>query len=184
MRIIFLSDIGTAILDVFAWVCFHLGIGYWCSRLPISNFDPQESKYQTKSWEKDGEIYEKIFHVRAWKKLIPSGARVYAGAFEIKNLPSYNFDYVERWLKEICRAEYCHWVMMLPGLLFFFWNSVEVAWWMVAYAVANNLVPIIMQRYNRPRVRRLLAQIEKKSHRRMEPVIKLDKQEAFAHSYQ
>jgi glycosyl-4,4'-diaponeurosporenoate acyltransferase len=161
MRIIFLSNIGTAIVDVIAWVCFHLSIGYWCSKVPISYFNPQSPLYLTKPWERGGEIYDKLFHVRSWKKLIPSGAKVYAGAFEIKNLPSFNFDYVDRWLKESCRAEFCHWIMILPGILFFFWNSIEGAWWMMAYAVANNMVPIIMQRYNRPRVRRLLNQIQR-----------------------
>jgi len=184
MRIIFLPTFDTAILDIIIWVCFHLSIGYSCSRIPISFFDPRASLYQTKAWEKGGEIYDRIFHVKAWKKWIPSGAKVYTGAFEIKNLPSFSLDYVDTWLKESCRAEFCHWMMILPGFLFFFWNSVDGAWWMVAYAVANNIVPIIMQRYNRPRVRRMLAQIQRKSLRRMEYPINLEGHEALTHSYQ
>ncbi|NMB54960.1 MAG: glycosyl-4,4'-diaponeurosporenoate acyltransferase [Leptolinea sp.] len=184
MRIFFLSEMSTLFVDIFAWVCFHLGIGYTCSRIPVSFFDPDQPLYLTKTWEKGGEIYEKIFHVRSWKKWIPSGARVYSGAFEIKNLPTYTFEYLDRWLKESCRAEFCHWIMIFPGFLFFLWNSVEAAWWMMAYAVANNMVPIIMQRYNRPRVRRMLEHLQKNSSSRMEHMIKLDAQEALSHSYQ
>jgi hypothetical protein len=44
--------------------------------------------------------------------------------------------------------------------LFFLWNSIKGGWWMVAYAIANNLVPIILQRFNRPRMRKLIAQLE------------------------
>lgn len=184
MRIIFLPTIDTAFMDIILWVIFHLSIGYSCSRIPINFFDPRARLYQTKNWEKGGEIYDKIFHVKAWKKLIPSGASVYSGAFEIKNLPSFSLEYVDTWLKESCRAEFCHWIMILPGFLFFLWNNVEGAWWMVAYAVANNMVPIIMQRYNRPRVRRMLEQIQRKSLRRMEYPINLESKEALSHSYQ
>jgi len=58
--------------------------------------------------------------------------------------------------------------MILPGFLFFLWNSVEAGMWMVAYAFLNNLIPIVMQRYNRPRVNRLLAKLEEKSKQKCE----------------
>ena len=183
MQIIFLSDIGTAIADVVAWIIFHLSIGYWSSRLPLSFFDPKKPLYQTYKWEKGGEIYQKIFHVRAWKKIIPSGAALYRGAFRLKKLPNFNLEYLRLWLKESCRAEFCHWVMILPGFLFFLWNSVTVGWWMVAYAVANNLVPIVMQRYNRPRVRKMLAQIEKNLTEKQEPYVQFEPAQALSHSY-
>jgi len=162
MQIILLSEIETIIVDIFAWVCFHLGIGYWSTKWSIDQFDPKKWLYATRKWEQGGKIYDKIFHVRAWKKFIPSGASLYKNAFRVKNLASSDIEYLTRWLKESCRSELCHWIMMLPGGLFFLWNSVETGWWMVVYAVANNLVPIIMQRYNRPRMERLLAQLKRK----------------------
>jgi glycosyl-4,4'-diaponeurosporenoate acyltransferase len=183
MRFIFLSDIGTAIFDIVAWICFHLGIGYWSSRLPLSRFDPQNPFYLTQKWERGGEIYQKIFHVRSWKKIIPSGAALYRNAFRLKSLPTYKLGYLETWLKESCRAEFCHWVMILPGFLFFIWNSVEVGWWMVAYAVANNLVPIVMQRYNRPRMRKMLAQLQKTIPQRQELYVNLESNQTLSNSY-
>jgi glycosyl-4,4'-diaponeurosporenoate acyltransferase len=183
MRIIFLSDLATGVMDVIAWICFHLSIGYWSSRIPINFFDPQRALYLTKKWERGGEIYDKIFHVRSWKKFIPSGANLYPNTFKIKTLPSFKLDYVEHWLKESCRAEFCHWIMILPGFLFFLWNSVEVGWWMVLYAILNNLVPIIMQRYNRPRVRKMLAQLTKNAPQKQELYVNFEPQEALSHSY-
>jgi glycosyl-4,4'-diaponeurosporenoate acyltransferase len=163
MQIIFLSDIGTVIMDICAWVFFHLSIGFWCSRIPVSFFNTKKPFYITKKWENEGEIYQKLFRVKSWKKYIPSGGSLYTNTFKIKNLPCYSKEYLERWLKESCRAELCHWIMILPGFLFFLWNNVKVAWLMVAYAVLNNMVPIIMQRYNRPRISKLLKQIQSKS---------------------
>ena len=182
MQIIFLSDLGTVIADIFAWIVFHLSIGYWSSKLPLGFFNPDKSLYQTYKWEKGGEIYQQIFHVRSWKKFIPSGAALYRGAFRLKNLTHVDAEYLLLWLKESCRAEFCHWVMIFPGFLFFLWNNVTVGWWMVVYAVANNLIPIVMQRYNRPRVRNMLAKIEKLSQLQ-ESYVQFEPTQAFSHSY-
>ena len=100
--------------------------------------------------------------------MIPSGAALYRGAYEIKHITEYSVENVRLWVKESCRSEFCHIVMILPGFLFFLWNSVEAGMWMVAYAFLNNLIPIVMQRYNRPRVNRLLAQLEEKSKQKCE----------------
>jgi len=182
MRILFLSNIATAIMDVVAWICFHISIGYWSSRLPLNFFDPQKSLFLTQKWEQSGEIYQKLFHVRDWKKFIPNGSALYPNTFKLKNLPSLNLEYLERWLRESCRAEFCHWVMILPGFLFFLWNNVEVGWWMVAYAVANNLVPIVMQRFNRPRVRRMLTQLKKTLPQKQDFYAQLGPTQAFPDS--
>ena len=160
MQIIFLPTDVTIVVDIIAWVIFHLGIGYRTSRLPVTRFDPNKIWYQTFPWEKGGEIYEKIFHVRSWKKYIPSGGKIYPNTFSIQKIKDVNLEYLTRWLIESCRAEYCHLMMILPGLLFFLWNSVTVGWWMLVYAIVNNLVPIVLQRYNRPRIRRMIARIQ------------------------
>jgi glycosyl-4,4'-diaponeurosporenoate acyltransferase len=183
MRILFLSDIATVILDIVAWVIFHLSIGYSCSKISIERFNPEKWWYQTKPWEKGGEIYQQVFRVKNWKKLIPSGAALYRNAYEIKHLTDLSVDNVRIWLKESCRSEFCHYAMIIPGFFFFLWNSVEAGRWMLAYAILNNLVPIVMQRYNRPRVRKVLAQLERKSKQKRESVISYEPQTAFLNSY-
>ena len=163
MQIIFLDPLITFFVDILAWVVFHLGIGFSSSRIPLSWLHPEYRFFHTYKWEKEGMIYEKIFHVRSWKHIIPNGSAVYRGMFSIKNLPTNEPEYLKRWLKESVRSEICHYLMIIPGFLFFLWNNVFVGWLMVAYAFLNNLVPIILQRFNRPRMRKLLTQIEKKN---------------------
>lgn len=102
----------------------------------------------------------------------------------MQNLESANLDYLKTWIKESCRAEICHWAMIVPGFLFFFWNSVQVAWWMVAYAFANNLIPIILQRYNRPRVRKMIKVLERSTSSFIIEINKrAENEETPAHSY-
>jgi glycosyl-4,4'-diaponeurosporenoate acyltransferase len=160
MQILFMSPEDTFFFDIIAWIVFHLSIGFLCSRIPLDRIHPEKIWFQTFKWEKGGEIYERIFHVRSWKKWIPNGSGLYPDGFSIKNLPDFDVKTIERWLKETCRAEICHWLMILPGFLFFLWNSVEVGWGMVVYAVINNLVPIVMQRFNRPRLRMILRHLQ------------------------
>jgi len=163
MQILFLDPFQTLLLDINAWLVIHLGLGYLSSRLPLDWLNPAQRLFRTFSWEKDGEIYQKFFHIRSWKHLIPSGSRLYRGAFSIQNLPTHDPTYLEGWLKESVRAEICHWAMIIPCFLFFLWNSIAIGWGMVAYALLNNIFPIILQRYNRPRMRKLLAQLERKN---------------------
>jgi len=156
MRVLYLDIRCTIILDVLAWVLFHLGIGYLSSRIPHDHFDPNKRFYKSFSWEKGGKIYEKFFRVRTWKKLIPDGSALYPNTFSIRRLPTYKVEYLRRWLVESCRAEFCHWMMMIPGAFFFLWNGVSTNVLMIMYAILNNIVPIVAQRYNRPRMRRML----------------------------
>jgi glycosyl-4,4'-diaponeurosporenoate acyltransferase len=159
MQVIYLSIQDTVLVDIFAWIFIHFSIGYWCSRIPVSKFNPQKWFYLTRPWEKGGEIYERFFHVRSWKKYIPAGGKLYSDTFSLQKLSSFKKDYLELWLKESCRAEFCHWIMVLPGFLFFFWNSTRGGCLMMIYAVLNNLFPIVLQRFNRPRIRRLMSHL-------------------------
>ena len=63
-----------------------------------------------------------------------------------------------RFFIETCRAETTHWMLIGVAPLFFLWNRLWVGVFMIVYAVAQNLPLIMIQRYNRIRFRRILAQ--------------------------
>lgn len=160
VQILFLDPLLTILLDINAWLVVHLSLGFISSKLPLDWLNPNQRFFKTFSWEKDGEIYQRIFHIRSWKRFIPGFSRLHRGAFSIQNLPTYDSAYLEIWLKESVRAEICHWAMIIPCFLFFLWNNFALALGMVGYAFLNNMFPIIVQRYNRPRMRKLLAHLE------------------------
>ncbi|MDY6867562.1 MAG: glycosyl-4,4'-diaponeurosporenoate acyltransferase [Chloroflexota bacterium] len=160
MQTIFLETPQTIVLDVIAWVIFHLGIGFGCSKIPLTWLNPDSRFFQTFKWEKDGKIYQKLFHVQSWKQFIPNAANLFSDRFPLKSIKSKDPQYLIRWLKETIRSEICHWLMIVPGFFFFLWNDVILGWLMVAYAFLNNLPFIIVQRFNRPRIRKLIALTE------------------------
>lgn len=149
------------LIDIVVWIFLHLAIGYVTSRIPIQRFNPDSPLFRPKPWEQGGEIYQKYFRVRSWKKFLFSGAAFYRDAYEIKNLKTYDLENLYLWRLESCRAEFCHIAMIPPGFLFFLWNPPSLAWMMVAYAFMNNFVPIIAQRYNRPRVTKIILTRER-----------------------
>ena len=67
--------------------------------------------------------------------------------------------YLQVFIRETWRGELCHWTVLAFTPLFFLWNP----WWAdlvcLAYALAANLPCIIVQRYNRLRLRKLLSRM-------------------------
>ena len=163
MRLIHLDPVQTLVVDVLAWVILHPAIGFICSRIPARWFNPDSWLYLTYGWENGGEIYQKLFHVRSWKGKIPPGGALYPGTFLIQRLPTFDVAYLERWLRESCRAEFTHWMMVWPVVFFFLWNGWVGDLLMVLYALANNAIPIVMQRFNRPRLRKVIARVKEKA---------------------
>jgi len=122
----------------------------------MDSFNPSGWLYRKCSWEKNGLIYVRLFKVKAWKKCLPDGAALFKNGFQKKQMRETNQSYIRAFIKETCRAEFTHWIVLLCGFLFFLWNL----WWvgiiMIIYAAAANLPCIITQRYNRIRLQRLL----------------------------
>ena len=61
-----------------------------------------------------------------------------------------------RYLVETRRGELAHWAIMAAAPLFLLWNPWTIWLLMVAYAVVANLPCIVIQRYNRARLLRIL----------------------------
>lgn len=156
MQIIFLTPLGAFFLNVFIWTFLHSGISFCSSRIPVERFRINNPLYQTFCWEKNGMLYQRLFHVRSWKRFIPQGSKLFRDGFSLQKLSSLDSIYLKRWLQESIRAEFCHWMMVFPSVFFFLWNSELGGWLMVAYAALNNFFPIVAQRFNRPRIRHYL----------------------------
>lgn len=157
MQIIFLPTLWTVLLDSLIWALVQPLIAYFAVRLPLSFFNPQDWLFRTHRWERDGAIYQQLLRIRSWKGRLPSGGPVFKEGFSMKKLRSFDLAYLERWLLETCRAELTHWSVIAISPLFFLWNPPLLGWMMMLYAVLANLPCILVQRYNRPHLKRILA---------------------------
>jgi len=141
-------------LYVAVWIVIHIGSGYLAHHMPLSWFDPHGGMYRPRAFERGGRLY-RVFGVHRWKDLLPEAGAFFEGGFSKRRLATARASYLERYLRETCRAEASHWISAALSLTFFFWNPWYVGVIMIGYGLATNLPFILVQRYNRPRLARL-----------------------------
>lgn len=141
----------------------HLFLAKISLMLPSKWFSQDGFIYRTFKWEKDGKIYETFFKIKVWKKFLPDGAKLFNHSFE-KKLNETDTEYLERFILETRRAEFSHFIQMIPAILFYLFNPLYSAIIITIYFMGFNLPPIFSQRHTRPRLKRLLKrQLKKKS---------------------
>lgn len=146
----------TVVLNILFWAVVSFGIAWLGSRFSRDRIKPAHPVFRRREWEQNGAIYEKTLQVRRWKDHLPDWGGIFAGGFSKGRLRSVDDGYLRRFVIESCRGEAVHWAVMFLGPLSLIWNP----WWggtiMTAYGIAANLPCIIVQRYNRIRLQRLL----------------------------
>ncbi|WP_217587971.1 glycosyl-4,4'-diaponeurosporenoate acyltransferase [Lentibacillus saliphilus] len=156
MPFVSLSTPWTIVVDILAWGFFHIIISVICLKLPRSYFDQQHTIYHIRSWEREGDFWQHVFKIKAWKDFIPDGTLILKQGFSKHQLPGRSIRDLILFLSESKRAELTHWLSILPAPLFFLWNPVWAGWVMIVYALLFNLPIIIVQRFNRARIERIL----------------------------
>ena len=115
------------------------------------------------SFEKDGRIYEKI-KVHKWKTKVPDMSRLAAKIapkfMKKKAVEHGTSGEMKLLVKETCIAELAHAVSALSGIAcIFIWRGAGGACFSVLW-ILFNLVFIVIQRYNRPRLQKMLKMLE------------------------
>ena len=161
MQIIFLPGTWTILICFVLWPILQFAAAQICHVLPDRAFSPKSWFFRTHDFENGGQIYEKLFRVRKWKHLLPDGnSAPKQRRFNKKHLENFSAENLNRFLLESSRAELTHWLAILPFWLFGFFVPGSVIVYMLIYALLVNLPCIIAQRYNRPRVQRLLSRMK------------------------
>jgi glycosyl-4,4'-diaponeurosporenoate acyltransferase len=146
---------GPAVLvDAAVWAGWGTAVGYLAARLPEATFAADGRLTRIRAWERDGRIWERI-RVRRWKQAVPELGSLFGGVSK-RRLPAPGRQGLDRLAAETRRAEMVHWAAALPVFVMPLWNPAWVTVVMVVYAVAANAPFIVIQRYNRARVERIL----------------------------
>jgi glycosyl-4,4'-diaponeurosporenoate acyltransferase len=144
------------LLNVAGWLSIQLGFAWLFTKMPVAWFNPSNAF----AWERGGRFYERVFRIKNWKDRLPDAARWFGGGFAKGILADKNLDYLQRFIRETWRGEFCHWAAVACVPVFFLWNP----WWgdliIVAYALGANLPCIVAQRYNRARFQRVIARVK------------------------
>ena len=151
------TDEGTAlVIDLAVWTVAGLSVGFAHHRLPTTRLRKDGSLTRIRGWERDGGWYQCTFRIRTWKDLLPDAGAFFRGGLSKRSLPSPDCGGLERFAVETRRAERVHWCLLSLGPVFWLWNPPALAMVMTAYAVIANVPFIMVQRFNRARVLRIL----------------------------
>lgn len=151
-----LPNLWILILNLILVPVIHLGVSWIFTRIDGHRFDPSSPLFRERSWEYDGTVYQRIFRVRAWKARIPDAAPWFDG-FAKGHLSGKSPEYLRAFVVETCRGEAAHLVQIACLLSTLLWNPWPwAAGLMIFYALASNLPCVILQRFTRARLRRVL----------------------------
>lgn len=130
--------------------------------LPRERFDPESALFRERPREQGGRFYEKL-GIKLWKDKLPDKSRVSGGGYSksIRERPSPA--HLRRLVRESCVAEFVHLCLaaVSPVFLVTMRGGMSVAA-AVLYALHN--IPFIMiQRYNRPRLKKTAAALERRA---------------------
>jgi glycosyl-4,4'-diaponeurosporenoate acyltransferase len=112
-------------------------------------------------WEANGEIYQQLFRIRAWKDFVPETGT----QFRKNHMAGRDEGYLHRFILESVRAELCHAFALFLAVPLILNAETPVAEWAFFYCLFANVPFCMIQRYNRPRFERLLSE---KSRRKMD----------------
>lgn len=100
----------------------------------------------------------KLLRVKQWQAKVPDMSRLFSRLMPAKKLTRETFADLPRMIEETCVAEGTHALLSLAGLYMLrLWRGVGGAVTTLVYILLGNLPFIVIQRYNRPRLQRLLA---------------------------
>ena len=130
-------------------------------------FDPEKRLFRSRKWEQNGRIYTKLA-IDKWKKLVPDMSRILPDMVKKQVTPTaVTAAQAAVLVQETCVAEAVHTASSLLGLVCLGmwpgWGGVLV--WLVWFLL-GNLPFILIQRYNRPRLIRLRALLQRREQRK------------------
>ncbi len=156
MQVLFLPEVWMVLLFAIAWFVFQTSAAIIATIIPDRFYNTDSFLFRLRSWEQNGRFYQKVFAIRRWKHLLPDGAAIVKSGFRKKHLTDYSEKGLEKFIVETCRAELTHILAILPFWAFGFFAPPYVIWLMLLYALLVNVPCIVAQRYNRPKLVKLL----------------------------
>jgi glycosyl-4,4'-diaponeurosporenoate acyltransferase len=152
---VFLDAVAIAVVGGF--VSFAIG-----QSLPRRWFDFDAFPYRDFAWEKKGKIYDRV-RVHKWKDWVPDMSRFVPFMVKKKAALARTPEAMARLIKETCVAEVVHWglIAIVSPVIALTSGGAFGALLGAVYGTCN-LSFVIIQRYNRPRLREILRRMEER----------------------
>ncbi|AEV29614.1 hypothetical protein SpiGrapes_1819 [Sphaerochaeta pleomorpha str. Grapes] len=121
-------------------------------------------KLKSYQWEQNGQIYQQYLHIKSWKSRVPEIGDQFCKA----HLQESSQEYLSLFVLETVRAELCHEIALFLAIPLILNADLAYANWAILYCLLANIPFIMIQRYNRPRLEKIIA---RKVRENTEPAI-------------
>jgi glycosyl-4,4'-diaponeurosporenoate acyltransferase len=145
------------LLNVVIWVGWIAICGYFAHKIPQKWLERDTWLTRPKSFESNGRFYVHTLRIHRWKDQLPELGAIFPGGFAKRTISQGNNNVMARFVIETRRAEYAHLAMMGAFPITLLYNPLWADGVNLAFAIAANVPCLLVQRYNRIRLTRVLA---------------------------
>ncbi|HKY14870.1 MAG TPA: hypothetical protein VJM33_08075 [Microthrixaceae bacterium] len=138
-----------------SWAAFGIVSGWVASRWPLPRWSRDGWLTTIRDWEHYGDVYRRI-GVRRWKDRLPEAGGLFAGGYSKRRIHDPTPATLTRFAAETRRAELVHWANAAWGWTFLLWAPLPIGVVMVCFGAVAHLPFVVVQRYNRGRIQRIL----------------------------
>lgn len=132
--------------------------------LPKRWLHPGKFPFRTYTWE---DKLWKALQICKWQSKVPDMSRLFKKLMPAKALTQQTAQDLPLMIQETCVAELTHGLLCIAGLfLLKIWPGTGGVFLTVIYIVFGNLPFLLIQRYNRPRLQKLLARQTRRTSRK------------------
>ena len=144
------------------WLLASLLVGLLANQLPagwLLGLEPAAGHGAGQGAGEAGSKQRGPAAIRLWKRWIPDAGGALPGGVRKASLVRRDPQTLRRLLIETRRAELVHWALWPAGLLTALWLPPAGVLVNLGFATAFNLPCLVLQRYNRERLRHCLARL-------------------------
>lgn len=139
------------------WATVSLVVGYRANQWPPQRLEHTGLLTTMRRWERGGAFWQRWLRVRSWKDRLPEAGAFFAEGTSTRRIPSRSTADLGRFRRETVRAERVHWAILASTPVHLLWCRPTVMAGMVAFGVLFNAPFIVIQRFNRGRLERVIA---------------------------
>lgn len=147
-------DLVAVALSSVAWALVSVLVGWRGARWPEARLGDGPVT-RLRAWEDDGRAWQRRLRVRRWKDRLPEAGTAFGGLSK-RRVPSRRTPDLQRFRAETVRAERVHWLILASTPLHAVWCRPTLFVAMVAFGVVANVPFIVVQRFNRGALDRIL----------------------------
>lgn len=148
------------------WLTLSIAVGFIAARLPDRCFVRDNWLTRPHAFERSGNFWKDRLRINRWKDHLPEAGAAFGGRSKRRRPARAD---LQRAVLDTRRAELVHWTLLGCGPLFLLLNPPALSVAMIGFGVVANVPCLLVQRYNRARMVRMMTRYPKAARRAATP---------------